>query len=155
MKRHTATFLKSISLMQRNTNRYFDAMLEEFQIGSGQQFFLLRIFEHDGITLYDLARTGGYDKGTATKAVHKLVDQGYVECVMDEMDKRVRHLHVTPSGVPVVERLYEIRDFWKTQLLDGLSLEEQEEMLRMLQKIAETSSDTLCQLGVHKDKKRS
>ena len=98
MKRHTATFLKSISLMQRNTNRYFDAMLEEFQIGSGQQFFLLRIFEHDGITLYDLARTGGYDKGTATKAVHKLVDQGYVECVMDEMDKRVRHLHVTTRG---------------------------------------------------------
>ena len=51
MKHQTATFLKSISLIQRNTNRYFDTMLEEFQIGSGQQFFLLRIFEHDGITL--------------------------------------------------------------------------------------------------------
>lgn len=154
MKRHTATFLKSISLIQRNTNRYFDAMLGEFQIGSGQQFFLLRVFEHDGITLYDLARTGGYDKGTATKAVQKLVDQGYVECVMDETDKRVRHLHVTPSGIPVVERLYEIRNGWKEQLLEGISQEEEEEILAILEKMAQSSCNMLCNIGVKKDDKK-
>lgn len=150
MKRQTATFLKSISLIQRNTNRYFDAMLEEFQIGSGQQFFLLRIFEHDGITLYDLAKTGGYDKGTATKAVQKLVDQGYVECVVDETDKRVRHLHITPSGIPVVEHLYEIRAYWKSQLLDGITEEQEEELLILFEKMAKSSCNMLCHIGVRK-----
>ncbi|MBO8464011.1 MAG: MarR family transcriptional regulator [Firmicutes bacterium] len=154
MKHQTATFLKSISLIQRNTNRYFDTMLEEFQIGSGQQFFLLRIFEHDGITLYDLAKTGGYDKGTATKAVQKLVDQGYVECVMDERDKRVRHLHITPSGMPVIERLYEIRACWKSTLLDGMTNEQEEELLKLLEQIAKASSHTLCEIGGKKEHKR-
>ena len=43
MERQSITFLKYISIIQRNTGRYFDLSLEADQIGSGQQFFLLRI----------------------------------------------------------------------------------------------------------------
>lgn len=149
MKHHTATFLKSISLIQRNTNRYFDNMLEEYQIGSGQQFFLLRIFEKNGITMYDLARNGGYDKGTVTKAVQKLVDQGYVECSMDPVDKRVRHLHVTPYGIPVVEKIYEIRDLWKNYLISELE-EEEEKVLLFLETIANSSCAAMKEIGSKK-----
>ena len=39
MKHYPATFLKYISILQRNTSRYFDMVLEPFGIGSGQQFF--------------------------------------------------------------------------------------------------------------------
>lgn len=67
------TFLKYISIIQRNTGRYFDISLEPDHIGSGQQFFLLRIAENEGLTMLDLAQTGSYDKGTVTRAVQKLI----------------------------------------------------------------------------------
>ena len=51
MERQSITFLKYISIIQRNTGRYFDLSLEADQIGSGQQFFLLRIAENEGITM--------------------------------------------------------------------------------------------------------
>ena len=72
MRRQSVTFLKYISMIQRNTGRYFDLCLGADQIGSGQQFFLLRIAENEGITMYDLAQLGQFDKGTVTKAVQKL-----------------------------------------------------------------------------------
>ena len=50
MRRQSVTFLKYISMIQRNTGRYFDLCLGADQIGSGQQFFLLRIAENEGIT---------------------------------------------------------------------------------------------------------
>ena len=38
--------LTYVSILHRNTNRYFSGLLEKHRIGSGQQFFLLRIFEN-------------------------------------------------------------------------------------------------------------
>ena len=35
--------LTYVSILHRNTNRYFSSLLEKHRIGSGQQFFLLRI----------------------------------------------------------------------------------------------------------------
>lgn len=110
MERQSITFLKYISIIQRNTGRYFDLSLEADQIGSGQQFFLLRIAENEGITMYDLARIGSFDKGTVTKAVQKMVQQGYVRIEVDEYDKRVRHLYITEQARGLIERVYDLRD---------------------------------------------
>ena len=112
MERQSITFLKYISIIQRNTGRYFDLSLEADQIGSGQQFFLLRIAENEGITMYDLARIGSFDKGTVTKAVQKMVQQGYVRIEVDEYDKRVRHLYITEQARDLIERVYDLRDSW-------------------------------------------
>ena len=75
--------LKFISIIQRNTRRYFDLMLEGDGIGSGQQFFLLWIYENSGITMHELSRSGSFDKATATKAVQKLAEEGYVTVTVD------------------------------------------------------------------------
>lgn len=53
MKQYPASFLKYISIIHRNTSRYFDAVLEPYQIGSGQQFFLRHIYENNGISMYE------------------------------------------------------------------------------------------------------
>ena len=102
--------LTYVSILHRNTNRYFSSLLEKHRIGSGQQFFLLRIFENEGITMYDLAKLGNYDKGTVTKAVKKLADEGYVVVSVDAEDKRIRHLKTTPKAIPLIEGLYQMRD---------------------------------------------
>ena len=54
----TYFFTKFTSIIYRLGNRYYDRELARYQIGCGQQFFLLRIHENEGISMYDLAQTG-------------------------------------------------------------------------------------------------
>ena len=135
------TILRYISLLQRNTRRYFDLTLEQDQIGSGQQFFLLRIFENDGISMQDLARLGSFDKGTVTRAVQKLVIEGYVRTEADPQDKRVRHIYLTERARPLIDHVYQIRDYWTEALARGLREEEKQPLFgARLRDMAERSS---------------
>ena len=143
MEHQAITILRYISLLQRNTRRYFDLMLEQDQIGSGQQFFLLRIFENDGISMQDLARLGSFDKGTVTRAVQKLVIEGYVRTEADPQDKRVRHIYLTERARPLIDHVYQIRDYWTEALTRGLRDEEKQRLLGALRDMAERSSATL------------
>ena len=118
-------------------------MLEQDQIGSGQQFFLLRIFENDGISMQDLARLGSFDKGTVTRAVQKLVIEGYVRTEADPQDKRVRHIYLTERARPLIDHVYQIRDYWTEALTRGLREEEKQRLLGALRDMAERSSATL------------
>ena len=143
MEHQAITILRYISLLQRNTRRYFDFMLEQDQIGSGQQFFLLRIFENDGISMQDLARLGSFDKGTVTRAVQKLVSEGYVRTEADPQDKRVRHIYLTERARPLIDHVYQIRAYWTEALTRGLRDEEKQRLLGALRDMAERSSATL------------
>ena len=102
-----STYLgRNISIAYRLSNRFYDRVLSPYQIGCGQQFFLLRIYENQGISMYDLARMGRFDKGTVTRAVQKLEEQGYVRCVPDERDKRVRRLYTTDMVEPILSLIH-------------------------------------------------
>ena len=143
MRRQTATVLKYISIIQRCTRRYFDLTLEKSGIASGQQFFLLRIYENPGMTMNDLSRSGSYDKGTVTKAVQKLAEEGYVEVKVDQADKRVRRLHPTPRAEAMVDELYRLRDRWVDELMDGLSPQERQLLFERMQAMAERACAAL------------
>lgn len=152
MNQSKTTFLKFISVIQRNTQKYFDSILEEYHIGGGQQFFLVHIYENDGISMYDLAKLGKFDKATVTKAVRKLEELGYVDVRTDEADRRIRHLFVTEKAQPVIERTYYVRKFWRQALTRDLPLSE-EEVYELLKSMAENSCAALEELS--KSKKRN
>ncbi len=113
--------------------------MEEELIGSGQHFFLLRIYENQGITMYDLARLGNFDKGTVTRAVQKLLDLGYIRVETDSRDRRIRHLFVRESAVRHIHAIYEIREQWQELLFDGFSKEEERMVYVALKQMAERS----------------
>ena len=146
------TFLKFISIIQRNTARYFDLGLESDCIGSGQQFFLLRIAENQGITMFDLAQTGSFDKGTVTRAVQKLIALGYVRMDVDKRDRRVRHLYTLPAAEKVVAHVYALPDEWTHRITKNFTPEEQEEIFVFLHKIANNSEQEIA-MEIEQDKK--
>ena len=77
-----------ISVIHRHGMRFFDWSLADTEIGPGQQFFLVCIYENPGISMQKLAKIGHFDKGTVTKAVKKMEDQGYLRREPDVCDKR-------------------------------------------------------------------
>ena len=130
---------RNISIAYRMANRFYDRALADWGIGCGQQFFLLRVYEHQGISMYDLARMGLYDKGTVTRAVQKLEELGYVRSEADEHDRRVRRLYTTERAEPVVRESYAARVRWNELLTQGMTPEEAEASKGLIARIAENA----------------
>lgn len=106
---------RCISILDRLMKMYYDHGLADFEIGWGQQFYAEYIYDHPGASAQEMVECIRVDKATLTKIIKKLVEIGYVQIVCDEMDKRVKHLYLTPKGVPAVKRIKEIhKDFYNT-----------------------------------------
>lgn len=131
--------ISSISMMYRQAHRFYDRKLEEYNISSGQLSFLLCIHEHEGISMYGVAQLGHFDKGTVTKGIQKLEEQGYIRVETDEADKRSRRLYTTGKAVLIIERLYGIRQEWNEILVDGLTPEECARAEELLGRMAENA----------------
>lgn len=133
------TISKCASIVYRFGHMFFDEYLEKNHIGSGQQFFLLHIYEHPGISQEDLAHIDHYDKGTTARAVKKLEQEGYILRKSDEKDRRFMKLYVTKDGEALVMKIQEIIKQWNKMLTEGLSDEEQVLVSNLMEKIAQNA----------------
>ena len=69
-----------------------DIIFREIKLQRGQFTFLTRICECPGINLIELSNLLKVDKATTTKAIQKLINEGYVLRKRDSEDKRMWHL---------------------------------------------------------------
>lgn len=128
-----------ISIIHRHGMRFFDCSLSKTVIGPGQQFFLICIHETPGISMQKLAQIGHFDKGTVTKAVKKMEDQGYLRREPDACDKRIVHLFTTREAEPALQMIYDLRRQWNEILLKDLTEEEICQAERLLTKISDNA----------------
>lgn len=123
---------KYISILKRLNDVYFAKQLSNFQVGCGQQLFLMQIYKHPGMNLQELASYGHYDKATSTRAVKKLEEEGYVIIKRGKDDKRVRRIYTTKKAKPVVDKTLKCGESWLDIILEGLTKEEQDKAEEML-----------------------
>ena len=128
-----------ISVIHRHGMRFFDGSLADTEIGPGQLFFLVCIYENPGISMQKLASIGHFDKGTVTKAVKKMEDQGYLRREPDACDKRIQHLFTTREAEPALQMIYDLRRQWNEILLENLSKEEIRQAELLLTKISDNA----------------
>ena len=79
-----------------------------------------------GISLLELAQIGSFDRGTATRAVQKLEELGYIRRVGDPNDRRVVRLYVTEKARPVIEATLAARQRWNDILTQGMTSKQRE-----------------------------
>ena len=127
------------SMLYRAGQAFYDRQLKHHGIGSGQQFFLLRVYEEPGISVLELAQRGGYDNGTATRAIQKLESQGYVRILPDEEDRRVRRIYITDKAMSVIKDTYAAKREWNGILMEGLTAEEQAEAEQLMARISQNA----------------
>ena len=125
-------FFMNISQLHRNTQKYFDKQLLKYNIGAGQFIFLVLINENEGITMQELTNLGGFDKGTTTKGIQKLVEQDYLQIINDDHDRRVKHLYTSSKANNIMGALYEIRNNCHKQIAGGLSLNDFNDNLNVM-----------------------
>ena len=124
-----SAFLLNLSVLYRNTQKYFDKVLVPYEIGSGQLIFLLCINENEGLTMQELTNMTEVDKGTTTKSVQRLIDQGYVRSVQDETDRRVKRLYTTAKASAIMNTIYDCRTEMRTALAKDMDFRTFENML--------------------------
>lgn len=144
MKRQ-ANVSRWASAIYRMGNRFYDRALARDGIGCGQQFFLLRIQEEQGIGVNELAKLGRFDKGTAARAVQKLEELGYLRREEDPRDKRAQRLYTTEQAEPVMATAREAVEQWNGILTKGLTQEERVAAEQLLVKMAENAATYLKQ----------
>lgn len=132
MEQDKISFSKHISILYRSGQSYYDDVLRDYGIGCGQQFFLLHISQLPGISLLELAQIGNFDRGTATRAVQKLAELGYIRRVGDPSDRRVVRLYVTGQARPVIEATLAARQRWNDILTQGMTPQQRAEAQKLL-----------------------
>lgn len=128
-------FLINVSALYRFTQKYFDRHMAGFNLGSGQLVFLLLVNEHEGITMQQLSVYADIDKGTTTKSIKRLVDEGYVEIRSDENDKRIKRIYSLKKARDIINDLYALRNEFTGQVMKNLDDEEAEKQVAALHRM--------------------
>ena len=108
---------------------------------SGARFGLLLLMAHEqrgkeqGLTPTALSHFQGVSKNTISSLLRGLEEQGYIERTLDAEDYRVFRIRLTAAGREVVQLMAPRRVAFVNQLAAGLSAEEREQLLVLLEKL--------------------
>lgn len=143
MKENRSYVTKYISILYRTGQIFFDKKLKPYGIGCGQHVFILRIHENPGISILGLAQKGCYDNATATRAVKKLEQKGYIKIISDTKDKRIKRLYVTEKAQELISFNYEIKEEWMEIIMKGMDIDKREKMTEHLKSMSEYANEYL------------
>lgn len=97
---------------------------------------VLSYFGHyPGSTQSDLAKHSGRDKAQLARLIKGLRDQGLLDAVADEADKRNVRLTLTADGQSVLTTLRQQARRLNTLALKDMASNEQQELLQLLQRV--------------------
>ena len=145
-----SNFLLNLSVLYRNTQKYFDKVLAPYDIGYGQLMLLLLINENEGMTMAEATAMSEVDKGTTTKSISRLIEQGYVETVQDEKDKRIKHLHTTEKAAMIMPVIYDSRASFRNMLGEEEDVDSFDVLLDSIsQRVRETEFEEREEDGYH------
>ncbi|MDO9547846.1 MAG: MarR family transcriptional regulator [Candidatus Marinimicrobia bacterium] len=139
MKNHQS-ISRFLSCLYRHTQMYFDRQLGQYELSYGVLSFLMVLFHHDGIHQEEISRKLSIDKATTTRAIHKLIESGYVRRETDPADRRAYFIYLTDKGLALKPELTQLSRDWSAQLSSGFTSEEKEQIFQLLEKMSYNSA---------------
>lgn len=124
-----------LSLLQRLRNIDLDHCPEFVGVISPAQMVLLeQIFQSPGCGVQEIAERLKLSSPTISVGVGKLEEGGLVERKSNPLDGRAVQFFITQKGLSVHSRFREVRLIKFRRLLSGLDLEEQNRLLKLLER---------------------
>ena len=114
------------SAIYRCSQKYYDKLLAEHNLGYTQFILLRQIYESEGIGMNELAARGCFDKGTITKSIQKLEQLNYVKIENSDTDKRSKILICTEKTRDLMPVLYNLARTWYSYLTEDVDPKEME-----------------------------
>ena len=121
--------------------RQFESLLEETGLTMREVHVLLFLANNPGFdTAREVTSLRGLSKSQVSQAVELLAAEGLLLRVPDQTDRRVVHLSITPEGTPLARRCQELQARCGRRLLEGLSSEEEAQLLHLLDVVLENGT---------------
>ena len=87
-------------------------------------------------TAREITQIRGISRSLVSKSVDLLLKKGYIDAKQDERDRRVIHLLLLPKAEKNVEKLNEARKEFLLRLCEGITREEAEAFMAIVQKMS-------------------
>ena len=97
-----------------------------------QMTTLFRIHHQGPCPISGIGDDLGVTTAAASQMVDRLVNLGLLDRWEDTVDRRVKHVHLTPEGVDLVRRAIEARMGWMRNLSTRLTAREQAKVVNSL-----------------------
>lgn len=122
-----------------NVNLFIGSKVEKYGIKHGQFEYFLLIYSSPGINQLELARMKNVGKASVTKALKILEDDGFIDRVPDEKDKRNQLCYVSKNGEKIVDELIDIKSNIESDIFEGFSKEDKMLFYNYLAKLYKNS----------------
>jgi len=109
--------------------------LKHLNLTSNESIHLMNIHRHPGLNQGELSNILSTDKATVSKTLRTLENRGYVKKSLDENDRRYYKLYLSEDGELLILEIRQILEQLWLEDLDGVSIDEQEFFLNILNKI--------------------
>ncbi len=133
--------LKPFTLSLISVGRWHRARAEEWLaplgLYVGQEMVLLSLLDADGQSLTELAVGHPVSAATLTKMTDRLVAGGFLQKRADPVDQRMVRVFVTEKTRSLEAGLRAMGPALEAELLQGLSAEDQEQLVRILGTVAQ------------------
>lgn len=106
------------------------------------EYILLACLSHfDVLTAQDVARISRRPRNTISRAVHRMLDEGYLDRAPDPNDGRQSRLKITPSGRSLHDRISSYLRHRQDEVLAVLSPDERKTLSTLLKKAALSAAE--------------
>lgn len=113
-------FIKHRSVLQTH--------LDKYDLYVGQPRYLRLIHDHPGITQKELVAHVNLSKETVSVTLKKLESANYIYRIVNEKDRREKHLFLTEKGKNIVSELSLYFEKLETAMFSSLSVDEQNQL---------------------------
>jgi len=114
----------------------YSTVKERFGLNRGEYLLILCLAHYPVLTAQDVARLTRRPRNTISRAVHRMLDDGYIQRAPDPDDGRQARLTITPAGRALHERIVAVFTTREEAILTVLSDKERQTLDALLQKLA-------------------
>ena len=130
-------FMKELSAISRYWYRYTHRSLKTLDIAGSEHSIVMALAMNESMNQDALSEYLSLDKGTIAKTLVKLEGKGFVDRVVNEMNRREKIVSLTAYGKEEVGKIFGVSETWKQEVLKGISDSDQEVFFRTLKSVSE------------------
>ncbi len=135
MKSLNEQFAESMFLTTHAWRIALDRQLRPQGFTLSRWTLLLHLSRNDGCTHKELAQSMGIEPATLVRLVDHMENEGLLKRCSSKTDRRVKHLHLSENGMNSVENIRACASDLRNKLLSGLSQDEIQNALRVMNNI--------------------
>lgn len=135
-----------LNLLLRSSKEFNHKVIRDHDFNETEVIICSYIYSHPGLPQDALAYALKTDKTTIAKALLRLERDNCIVRTVEEKDRRVRLVNLTPSGREKISELLDVHNDWLRQIMGCLTEEEQSRFVdycKRLLKEASTINDSM------------